>query len=287
MKTYREYLADASRDRYALGHFNISTIETLWAIFDAAREARQAVIIGVSEGERDFIGMRQAVALVKSIRDEFNYPIFINADHTYSVKRVKEAIDVGFDSAIFDGARLPIDENIALTKECVAYSRASKRDVVIEGELGYIGTSSNVLDVLPEGVAVTREQMTAPEDAERFVRETDVDLFAPAVGNIHGMLKNTPNPRLDIELVKNIAGAVDKPLVLHGGSGILDDDFRAATQAGISVIHINTELRVAWRGSIEESLKSSNDVAPYKLLVGGRDAMRKVVADRLSLFCGK
>lgn len=279
-------MREAAEGGYAIGHFNISTIEALWGIFDAARETGQPVIIGVSEGERDCIGVRQAVALVRSIREEYEYPIYINADHTYSFERVKEAIDAGFDSVIFDGAKLPIDENIAITKQCVAYARASGRDVLVEGELGYIGTSSNLLDELPEGAAVSREQMTSPEEAARFVRETDVDLFAPAVGNIHGKLKNAPNPRLDIELIKSIRAVVSAPLVLHGGSGIVDEDFRAAVREGIALIHINTELRVAWRDALREALASSDDIAPYKLLVPSREAVKKIVAARIALFSG-
>lgn len=277
---------EAAEGGYAIGHFNISTIEALWGIFDAARETGQPVIIGVSEGERDCIGVRQAVALVRSIREEYEYPIYINADHTYSFERVKEAIDAGFDSVIFDGAKLSPEENITITKQCVAYARESGRDVLVEGELGYIGTSSNLLDELPEGAAVSREQMTSPEEAARFVRETDVDLFAPAVGNIHGKLKNAPNPRLDIELIKSIRAVVSAPLVLHGGSGIVDEDFRAAVREGITLIHINTELRVAWRDALREALASSDDIAPYKLLVPSREAVKKIVAARIALFSG-
>lgn len=117
-------------------------MEALWGIFRAAQSLNLPVIIGVSEGERDFIGVRQVAALVKSIREEYNYPIYLNADHTYSFDRVKEAIDAGFDSVIFDGAKLSFEENVAVTKQCVEYARNCGRDVLVEAELGYIGTSS-------------------------------------------------------------------------------------------------------------------------------------------------
>src|SRR4051812_26548602 len=107
MKTLREYIDDAWQKKVAIGHFNISNIEGLWGAFHAAQKLNVPVIIGVSEGERDFIGIPQSVALIKSIREEFNYPIFLNADHTYSFERVKEAIDAGFDAVIIDGAKLP------------------------------------------------------------------------------------------------------------------------------------------------------------------------------------
>lgn len=283
MKNLRDVVNEAEKNGVALGHFNISNLEALWAIFNAARGLNVPVIIGLSEGERDFVGVRQAVALVKSICEEYDYQIFINADHTYSVERVKEAIDAGFDAVIFDGAKLPMEENIAKTKECVAYARASGRDVVVEGEMGYIGTSSKMLDELPEGVSL--EHLTTAEDAKRFVEETGVDLFSPSVGNIHGMLKHAKNPRLNIARIKEIREAAGAPLVLHGGSGISDEDFTAAIKAGISTIHINTEIRRAYREGLEQSFKDNPDeIAPYKYLKPVSEAVRNIVSKRLRLF---
>lgn len=283
MKNLRDIVRGAEEKEMAVGHFNISNLEALWAIFNAARGLNVPVVIGLSEGERDFVGVRQAVTLVKSIREEYDYPIFINADHTYSVERVKEAIDTGFDAVIFDGAKLSLEENIAKTKECVAYARASGRDVVVEGEMGYIGMSSKMLDELPEGVSL--EHLTTAEDAKRFVEETGVDLFSPSVGNIHGMLKHAKNPRLDISRIKEIREAAGVPLVLHGGSGISDEDFTSAIKAGISTIHINTEIRRAYREGLEQSLKENPDeIAPYKYLKSAVEAVQKVIEARLRLF---
>ena len=283
MKNLREIVREAEEKKVAVGHFNISNLEGLHAIFNAARALDVPVVIGVSEGERDFVGVRASVALVKSLREEFQYPIFINADHTYSVERVKEAIDAGFDAVIFDGAKLSLEENIAKTKECVAYARASGRDVLVEAEMGYIGTSSKMLDEIPEGVSL--EHLTTAEEAKRFVRETGVDFFSPSVGNIHGMLKHAKNPRLNIERVKEIREATGVPLVLHGGSGILDEDFTAAIKAGISTIHINTEIRLAYRDALRASLSDNPDeIAPYKYLKPAQEAVEKIVGGRLRLF---
>ena len=285
--TLREVIADAEAKKVAVGHFNISNLEALWAIFHAAKSLNLPVIVGLSEGERDFVGVRQAVALVKSIREEYQYPIFINADHTYSVERVKEAIDAGFDAVIFDGAKLSPDENIAKTKECVDYARASGRDVLVEAEVGYIGSSSKVLDAIPEGVKFDDTTLTTPEQAERFVRETGVDLFAPAVGNMHGMLRNAPEPRLDIPRISKVRAAAGVPLVLHGGSGTSDEDFRDAIKAGISLVHINTEIRVAFVKTLAEYLVAHPDeVAPYKVMKEPTEAMQKVIEARLRLFSG-
>lgn len=285
MKTLKEVIWEAGAEGRAVGHFNISNIEGLRAIFSSAQELNLPVIIGVSEGERDFIGLRQAVALVKSLREEHKYPIFINADHTYSVERVKEAVDAGCDSVIFDGAKLSFEENVRLARESVEYARRVAPDVLVEAELGYIGGSSKLLDAVPEGVSF--DNLTTPEEARRFVDETGVDLFAPAVGNIHGMLKNMPEPRLDVERVRAVRASAGVPLVLHGGSGTSEEDFRSAIKAGISVVHINTEIRVAYRDAVRASLAESPDeVAPYKIMKRAVDAMRTVVSAKLRLFNG-
>ncbi len=287
MKTLKDYIKDAEANKVAIGHFNISNLEALWGIFHAAQKLGLPVIIGVSEGEREFIGVKQVAAVVKSIREQYDYPIFLNADHTYSFEKVKEAIDAGFDSVIFDGAQLSLEENIAQTKKCVEHARAAGREVLVEGELGYIGTSSKVLDELPEGVNVKDDGLTTAEDAARFVKETGVDLLAPAVGNVHGMLRVGHDPRLNIARVKEVREAAGVPLVLHGGSGTVDQDFVDAIHAGIAIVHINTEIRVAYRKGLEISLQENPDeVAPYKILKGAVKAVEKVVTERLSLFNG-
>ena len=215
------------------------------------------MIIGVSEGERDFVGVRQAVVLVKSLREDYGHPIFLNADHTYSVERVKEAIDAGFDSVIFDGAKLPFEENVTLTRECVEYARDAGRDILVEGELGFIGQSSKLLDAIPEGVDLSDNALTSPEQAKEFVDKTGVDLLAPAVGNFHGMLRSGVDPKLNIPRIKAIRDAAGVPLVLHGGSGNSADDFSAAIEAGIAIVHINTELRVAYRDALKLALQEN------------------------------
>jgi len=279
----KQVLEEAREGKRAVGHFNIANIEVLRGIFNATRRLNLPVVIGVSEGERDFIGIKQAVALVKSLREEFDYPIFINADHTYSLERVKEAVDASFDSVIFDGAKLSMEENIKITKECVDYARSVNPNVLIEAELGYIGQSSKLLDEVPQGVSL--EQLTTAEDARRFVEETGVDLFSPSVGNIHGMLRNVSNPNLNIDRIKEIREAVGAPLVLHGGSGISDDNFKEAIEAGISLVHISTELRVAYKEAMKKSLEDNPDeMAPYRIMKPVVLAVEEKVNQRLRLF---
>lgn len=284
-KSLREYLKAASEKKVAIGHFNISDIAALWAIFDSAKELDLPIIIGVSEGEREFIGVRQVAALVKSLREEFDYPIFLNADHTYTLHGVKKAAEAGFDMVIFDGAKLSLSENTAQTKAAAEIARSVNPNILIEAEIGYIGTSSKLLDVLPEGALTDESALPSAEMAKKFVSDTRIDLLAPAVGNIHGMLKNAPNPRLKINRIKEISEASGVPLVLHGGSGIMDNDFTDAIEAGIRIIHINTEIRVAWRKGVEEVLRANADeVTPYKILSGAKKEVGKVVTNRLKLF---
>ena len=287
MKTLREYIAEAEEKKIAIGHFNISNIEGFWAVVSASKKFNLPVIIGVSEGERDFMGVAQVKALVDTVRAE-GLPIFLNADHTYSVERIKEVIDIGFDATIIDGAEKSFAENLKITKESVDYRNAQNSTALVEAELGFIGKSSKVWDKVPEGV-MSSNMLTKPEEAMEFVKETKVDLFAPAVGNIHGMAKdlNINFEKLDIERIKNIRETTGVPLVLHGGSGITDEEFKQAIAAGISIIHINTELRLAYRQGLQKSLcEDQDEIAPYKYLRPARDQMQSVVEKRLVLFSG-
>ena len=275
----RDLIKQAAEKKVAIGHFNISDTEGLRAVVDAAQELSLLIIIGVSEGERNFIGIEEAVALVRTEKEK-SLPVFLNADHTYTLEGAKRAIDAGFDAVIVDGAKLSFEENVKITKNCVEYALTTGTSVLVEGELGFIGQSSTVLDNLPEGVS--EETQTKPGDAKKFVEETRVDLLAPSVGNVHGMIK-TGNPRLNIIRIKEIRKAAGVPLVLHGGSGISDEDIKQAIDAGISIIHINTELRLAYKEGVEEGLESG-EVAPYKFLARGVEEMKKVVIEKLKLF---
>lgn len=285
MKTLREYIQDAEERKVAIGHFNISNLEALHAIFEAAKELDLPVVIGTSEGERKFVGVHEAVALVKTLREKYDYPVFLNADHTYTYEGVVEAIDAGYDAVIFDGVKLSHEENVETTKKCVEYARESGREVLVEAELGNIGQSSKVVDEVPEGVATSEEFMTSVEEAKKFVEETGVDLLAPAVGNMHGVLKGKANPKIDVDRIREIREATGVPLVLHGGSGITDQDFVDAIHSGISTVHINTNIRIAYKEGLKKALEEMPDeIAPYRLLKPAVESVKEVVMDRLKLF---
>lgn len=282
MRTLLEVVQDAEERGVAIGHFNFATEEQFWGIANAARKLKIPVVFGVSEGERQYVGLGQAVALVRSLRDE-GLEVYLNADHTYDLEKVREAAEAGVDSVIFDGAKLSYEENVLKTKEAVEIVRSVNSEILIEAELGYIGQSSKVLKEVPDEVDL--ESLPTPEQAREFVEKTGVDMLAPAVGNIHGMFGKAKNPRLQIDLIREIRKVAGIPLVLHGGSGVTDEDFAAAIRAGISLIHISTELRVAWRKGLEDALKDHPDeIAPYKILGDVVEDVEKVVEERIKLF---
>jgi fructose-bisphosphate aldolase class II len=285
MMSLREALQEADRKRVAIGHFNFSDLVTLKAIAEAARELSVPVLAGVSEGEREFMGVPQVAALVKSIRDQYGHPIYLNADHTHSIAKAEEAARNGFDEIIFDASALPFDENVKTTRSAVEAIKSIDPSILVEGEIGYIGTSSSVMEKAPEGLSAH----TTPEEARQFMDATRADVLAPAVGNMHGLLESMVRgevqKRLDIERIGEIKRATGVFMTLHGGSGTNDEDFKKAIKAGMTIVHINTELRLAWRRGLEAALASAPDeVVPYKILPGPFHAVKDVVRARLQLF---
>jgi fructose-bisphosphate aldolase class II len=285
MHVLRDVLKQTQKNGVAIGHFNIADLILLKAVFASAQELKVPVLIGASEGEREFMGVRQIAALVRSFRDEFDFPIFLNADHTHSLPKAVEAAKAGFDSVGFDLSALPFDENVRQTKEAVQALKTINPAILIEGEIGDIGTGSEIHQAAPD----LSKGLTNPVEAKKFVESTGVDVLAPAVGNMHGMLKSMvqgeTKKHLDIPRIAQIKSAVRLPLTLHGGSGTDDEDLRKAIAAGITIVHINTELRVAWRHGLEEGLaKEPNEVVPYKILPFAVESVKQVVLSRLRLF---
>ena len=283
MRTLREVLESASAKRAALGHFNFSEITVFKAVVQAAAELHLPVVLGVSESEREFLGLAEAAALVRSVRQE-GQEIYLNADHTHSLEKAEAAARAGFDMIVFDASEKPLETNIAETRRAVEAVRSIRPEMLVEGEVGYVGSGSEIHEKRPDNI-----RLTDPAEAKDYIAATRVDLLSPSVGTTHGMLpsmiRGAEHKRLDIPRIAAIKNAVGLPLTLHGGSGTDDDDFRKAIQAGITMIHINTELRVAWRKALEESLKKdATSVAPYKVLPTVVDAVKAVVLNRLRLF---
>ncbi len=294
MPTLKDEIKKAIKNNYAIGHFNSSNLEMFKGILRAAQELSDEnnltpVIIGVSESERKYIGAEQTVAFVKTFREENNYPIFINADHCKTYESAEEAVRVGFDSIVVDNSQMSLKENIEATKRTTSILKGINPDIIIEGEMGFIGASSKLLDEIPKEAEVTEDVITKVEDAIKFVKETGVDLLSPSVGNLHGVLKNFSNPSLYIERIREIAKAVEIPLVLHGGSGIAKEEIKEAVQAGISEVHFSTDLRIAYKEGLKNLVENyfpnhPNEVAPYRYMETVIKLVQDVVAEKINLL---
>src|SRR5246500_603288 len=233
--TLREVLTRLQTEGAALGHFNVADHVLLKAVIAAASETKLPVFVGASEGEREFFGARQLAALVKSLRQETDVPVFLNADHTHSLAKAVEAANAGFDSVGVDFSALPFDQNVVRTKETVQAIKAINPAILAEGEIGDIGTGSEIKETAQGG------KLTTPEEARHFVEATGIDILAPAVGNMHGMLKSMVQGKakkhLDLERIAEIKQAAGIFLTLHGGSGTDDGKFRKQIPAGSKTHH--------------------------------------------------
>ncbi|MDP3004400.1 MAG: class II fructose-bisphosphate aldolase [Candidatus Azambacteria bacterium] len=278
----KDYLKRTVSEKWALGHFNFSEDEALRAIIESAVELKTPIFVGTSEGERKHIGLKQTVNLVKAFREEFGIPIFLNADHHKSFDAVKEAVDAGYDAILADFSALPFEENIKITKQSVEYAKSKNPDIIVEGELGYVRGESKIQEV----IEIKSEDLTKPKEASQFVKETGVDMLAPAVGNIHGIVTKS-RESIDISRIGDIKKAVGENiyLVLHGGSGLSESDFKNAIDAGISMVHINTEIRVAFTKTLRKTLQEMpEETTPYKILTPSIEAMKKVIEEKLKIF---
>src|SRR3990167_3636068 len=283
MKILKEYLAEAWNDGLAIGHFNISNLVQLKGILSAVKKTGVPVMIGTSEGEADFIGFKMARAMVDAVREETGLPIFLNADHFHSFEKVKEAIDAGYDSVLMDLSRENYKKNLEETKKVVEYAHGVNPAISVEGELGYLVTESS--KVYKESFEIPPESLTKHEEALKYVNETGVDRFAPAVGNLHGIAAN--EPKLDFELIKKIRAVLpsEVAMVLHGGSGIPDDQMREAVKLGFNNIHISTEIRVAYVDALRKMLAAAPEATtPYTISHPVVEAVSVKVAEKLELF---
>jgi len=283
----KEILKQAQQKKYAIGSFNFSTAEILKAIVVAAKELKAPIIVSTSPGEADFIGMREAAALAGAWRIGAKLPIILNLDHGKSPEVIKKAIAAGYNAIHFDGSTLPYLENVRQTKEIVDYARAVEktfdRQIIVEGELGYLRGSSTIH---LEKLKIEPEDLTSPEQVKDFVDHTGVDSLAIVIGNAHGIYTKSIE-KLDLKRLTQIKKAIgdDVFLVLHGGSGIFDDDIKKAVKRGIVKININTEIRVAYKEALSEELKEApRETTPYKILEPSFEAVREVVKEKIKLF---
>ncbi|GBF12531.1 class II fructose-1,6-bisphosphate aldolase [Tepidibacillus infernus] len=271
-----EMLQKAKAGKYAVGQFNMNNLEFTQAIIEAAVEENSPVILGVSEGAARYMGLEYTVAMAKAAAETANIPIALHLDHGSSFEVAMKFIRAGFSSVMFDGSHHPFEENITLTKKVVEAAHAM--GVSVEGELGTIGGVEDDLSVEEEDAKLAK-----PEEAIEFYKQTGVDALAIAVGSAHGMYKGVPKIHHDI--IEAVSKQIDIPLVLHGGSGIPDEDITKAIAAGIGKINVNTENQVALTNTIREIFaKDAKVYDPRKYLGPGREAMKEVVRGKIRLF---
>lgn len=259
-----DLLKTAKEKKFAIGAFNSGGLESLRAIAEAAKKLESPVIVEVSPGEQKYLGLQNFSSLVNNLKEEYGVEIFLNLDHGEDINIINNAIELGFDLVHFDGSKLPFEENIRLCQEVV--TMAHSKGVLVEGEADQIG-----------------KKITDPQMAKRFVEETGVDIFAVSIGNKHGM---GDDEKLDLEKLKEINLALPETFFsLHGGSGVAPEDVAEALKYGIVKINVNTEMRVAYRETLENVLRGDPDeVAMYKLLPPVIEAVEKVVEEKILLF---
>jgi len=281
MKTLKYYFQKAQKEKWAIGQFNFSDFSQMKAIIAACNNLKSPLILGTSEGESKFFGLEEAVALRNVLRKKTGLPIFLNLDHGKSFEYLKLAIDAGYDMVHFDGSKLPLEENIKITKEVVKYAR--KKGVLIEGEVGRLGTDSS--KIYTEKFEIKEDDLTKPLDAKDYVKKTGVDLLAVSIGNFHGIEASGIDPNLRLDILKKVEEETNGILlVLHGGSGTPEDDIKEAISLGIVKVNINTELRIAFSGNLRRALRDNDEIVPYKFLIDAQKSVERVVELKVKLF---
>jgi fructose-bisphosphate aldolase, class II len=280
----RELMERSRRERFAVGAFNVDNQETLVAIARAAQAKSSPVLVEVSQGEVDAIGLANLRDLVDNYRAELGVEMYVNLDHSPSVEAAKAGIDAGFEFIHIDLSQAKRDatddEIIAATREVVAYARTT--GALVESEPHYFGGSSNVHteDIDYEEV---RKTFSTPEGARAFVDATGIDTFAAAVGNLHGRY---PVPKLlDLELLQRIRDAIGGYISLHGGSGTPGHFFTSAAEIGVSKINLNSDMRYAYRTTLERQLRDHPDeYAVVRLMEPVIRAVQDVVEEHIDLY---
>ena len=280
----RELMERSRRERFAVGAFNVDNQETLVAIARAAQVKRSPVLVEVSQGEVDAIGLANLRDMVDNYRAELGIEMYVNLDHSPSIEAAKAGVDAGFEFIHIDLSQAKRDatddEIIAATREVVAYARTT--GALVESEPHYFGGSSNVHAEEIDYEEV-RKTFSTPEGARAFVDATGIDTFAAAVGNLHGRY---PVPKvLDLELLQRIRDAIGGYISLHGGSGTPGHFFRSAAEIGVSKVNLNSDMRYAYRTTLERQLREHPDEYAIVRLMGPViRAVQDVVEEHIDLY---
>ena len=274
----KDYFKKAQKQKWAIAQFNFSTLEQLRAIFETAKEEDCPVILGTSEGESRFLGLEEISTLTKIYRKKYGVSAFLNLDHGKDIEWLKAAVDIGYDAIHFDGSGLSLEENMEISRNMARY--AHKKGALLEGELGCITGESVQHEGVPE---IEEKNLTRPNDVKIYLKKSNVDSLAVSIGNIHGLY--LAKPRLDFARLDEINKDINAFLVLHGGSGIPDEEIKNAVSRGIVKVNFNTEIRLVWKESLLKAFQDvPNDIKPYKILSQVQTAIKKKVAEKINLL---
>jgi len=278
-----EILKKAKNEGWALGAFNAGNLEILKAIVEAAKTKQTPLIVETSPREASHFGMKNFLDVVENFRKEEGLTVLANFDHGPDLEECQAAIRAGYNLIHFDGSSLSYEENVKITKALVEI--AHQKGILVEGEIDKIIGDSSYHEELVESIQ-SRADYTDPARAADFVAQTGVDVLAVFVGNIHGAYRGAK--KLDLERLALIRQAVGPEVFfsLHGGSTIEGEDIRAAIRLGVVKINVNTELRLAYRQTLENVLRGSDEVAIYKIMPPVIAAIQKVVEEKIELFKG-
>jgi 6-phospho-5-dehydro-2-deoxy-D-gluconate aldolase len=271
-------LQRAKEEQYAVGHYNLNSLQWAIPILQAAEEERAPVILASSDRLVDRLGgFRTIAAVIRELVREMSItvPVVLHLDHAQSVDRCKRAMEAGYTSVMIDGSKYPIDENIAMTREVTEYARAY--GVSVEAEVGIVGGSEDGM----EGSI----RYADPGECLRMVKEAQIDALAAALGSVHGPYRG--EPRLNFERMKEISERTDVPLVLHGGSGLPDDQIQRAIRLGHAKINVNTECAQAWTDAVRDFLTDENNARVYEpqvILKPAHEAIKRTVKEKIRLF---
>jgi len=280
----RNAMARARAEHFALGAFNLDNQETLKAVVGAAVAKKAPLMVEISQGEVDALGIDNVRDMVDNYKHEFGVEMYINLDHSPSVDAAKAGIEAGFEFIHIDISQsnhdASVDEIIAKTREIVEAAKLT--GALVESEPHYFGGGSNVFTKAFDYNEI-KKTFSTPDGSRQFVEATGIDTFAAAIGNLHG---SYPIPKmLDIELLRQIRDAIDCNISLHGGSGTPGHYFQEAVQIGVSKININSDMRVAYRKTLEQVLADNpTEYAVVKLMDTVIEAVQAVVESKIDMF---
>ncbi len=266
-----DVLKNAQENHYAVGLFNTTDSDMLEAAIEAAEETRSPIIIGTAEVLLPYGELWLIAPSVVAAAKRASVPVVVHYDHGLTFERCMEALKLGFSSIMFDGSAGDYEGNAAQTREIVRIAHAF--GATVEGEIGHVGEAST-------GDEAAADRYTTTDEALKYLSDTGVDALAIAIGTAHGAYKN--KPKLDIGRLEAIRAAVDTPLVLHGGSGLSDDDFRNAIAAGIAKVNIFTDLCLAGEDGIRQALGGGKDYLEARNLK--KNTIKAAVIKKIELF---